>query len=247
MRRKFFAGALASALMLGGALAAFAQEPANSTVNADFRPGSAKAGTKKTPRANSVNLILKGGTKDGMGQPATSTSLNVTLPKQWRINSEDWPRKQRCDIVKANQARSDSVCPKGSKIGSGKSIAKAGGGGITQNLTVTAFVIKNGDLGFFLRGTTPVTVAEMIQGVTSKRRQLNVKIPSNLQEPVDSVTTGITLLQTKLGGTARINGKRRGLLETTGCGTRNRWLFTFKNVYRGGGSNSDSDTPKCRK
>lgn len=245
MRNKFVVGALACALMLTGAIAAWAVPSSQSTLNVTFKPGSKQAGTKKKPKANTLNVTIKGGTTTGQGQPATSTSLNTTLPKTWKLNSEKWPKKKRCSIVKVNQDKSTASCPKGSKVGAGLSTALAGDGAITQKLVVTAFVIKNGDIGFFLKGSVPVAVAQMIQGVTSTRK-LSVKIPPNLQQPLMGVKTGIVLLQVKFKGSAKYAGKTHGILETTGCKGKS-WSFTEEDVYDDGGRNKDTDTARCRK
>ncbi len=250
MRSKYLAGVLVGALTLGGAVA-WAVPASQTTLNTTFTPGSAKAGTQKNPRAATLKIRISGDTTTGRGQPATSTALNISLPKQWRLNSERWPRKARCDIAEANQNKSDSVCPKGSKIGAGSTTVQGGasdtGEGITRTLFVRAYVIENGDLGFFIenkRGETPA-VAVMIQGATSRRRRISIKIPKNLQEPVADVPTGIRELQFTLRGTARAKGERFGVVETTGCANR-RWLFTLEDVYRDG-RKSDSDTAPCRK
>jgi len=252
LRSKYLAGVVVGALTLGGAMAAWAVPASQTTLDVTFKPGSPEAGTKKKPRANSLKISIKGDTTTGSGQPATSTALNIMLPKQWRLNSERWPRRARCDIAEANQGKSDSVCPRGSKIGAGSAIVQGGaseqGAGVTRTLFVRAYVIENGDLGFFVqnkRGETPA-VALMIQGNTSRRRRISIKIPQNLQEPVAGVPTGIRLLEFTLRGKARAGGKRLGIVDTTGCGSRKQWLFTLQDVYRDG-KKSDSDTARCRR
>ena len=252
MRRKFTAGMLAAATTLAAAAVAWAVPADQTTLDVTFTPGAAKAGTKKTPRANSLVITAKGDTTTGTGQPATSTALNIGLPKQWILNSERWPKKARCSVQEANQQKSSSVCPKGSGIGGGKAIVQGGatetGEGVTRTLNVKAFVVKNGDIGLFVQnkaGESP-TVNEMIIGATSQQRKISVKISKNLQEPVQGVPTGIRELTFSLKGTARINGKRRSIAETTGCGPRNQWLFSLTDIYTDG-RKTDSDTARCRK
>jgi len=147
------------------------------------------------------------------------------------------------------------VCPTGSKVGNGKSIAKGGAdetkpsgsnNGITETIVVTAHVIESGDLGFFLDGK-PVTIRpSMIRGVVSGRK-LNVKIPPTVQEPVPGVATGIELLQFKLNGTTRIKGKRIGVIQTTACPRGGQWKLAFTNVFRGGARKTSRDNAACRK
>lgn len=247
MRSRTLVASIAAVAVLGGGVTAWAVTPAESTVDVQFTPSKTNAGTKKRPAITNLKVVIKGGTTTGEGQPATSTALNTILPGTWRINSERWPRARRCSITEVNRAKSTAPCPRGSKVGSGVSNAAFGEGGGNQRLTVTAYVIKNGDLGFFLRGTDPTQVAQMIQGVTSNGNRLSVKIPQNLQEPVPGVTTGITLLTVNFKAITRLRGGRRiGILQTTGCKNR-QWKFGFVDVYRGGATKRDTDIVRCTK
>ena len=243
MRNRFLASALACALLSGGAVAAFAVPASETTLDFQVKPSSTKAGTKKKPKITNLEVTITGDTKDGTDQPATSTALNTVLPKQWRINSERWPKNKRCDIQQVNQDKTTQSCPKGSKVGSGTSKAKVNKGGAEQNLVVTAFVIKNGDIGFFLKNDGGASVNEMIVGNTVGGNKLNVKIPPQIQEPFPGLPTGITLLEVKFGGKIKVKGKNVGILDTTGCKNK-KWKFTETNVYRDG-KKSDSDTVKC--
>lgn len=254
MRRRTLVGVLASLLTLAVAVSAWAVgSTANTEVSVKYTSSSKNAGTKKKPTATTLNLVLRSKTKNGRGQPATSVSLNTLLPKGWNINSRRWPRSRRCDINKVNQQKDDSVCPKGSKVGAGKSVAKGGAdeskpsgpsNGITERIDVTAHVIKNGNIGFLLEGEPVQVNPSMIVGV-ARGRKLNVKIPKTVQEPVPGVATGIELLQVKFNGRTRVKGKRIGILQTTGCSNR-RWKLTFTNIFRSG-RQSNSDTVRCRK
>lgn len=245
MRTRFLASGLACALLSVGAVAAFAVPANETTLDFQVKPSSTKAGTVKKPKITNLAVTIKGGTTDGTGQPATSTALNTTLPKQWVINSERWPKSKRCSITQVNQDKDTSSCPSGSKVGSGRSQAKINEGNGEQNLDVTAFVIKNGDIGFFLKNDGGATVNEMIVGNTVNGNKLNVKIPPQIQEPFPGLITGISLLKVNFKGTAMVKGKKIGILATTGC-VRRKWKFTVVNVYRDG-KNTDTDTVNCTK
>ena len=52
-----------------------------------------------------------------------------------KFKGATWPKKLRCDPIKANQAKSNSVCPKGSAIGKGHVTATAGDDGISRRST----------------------------------------------------------------------------------------------------------------
>jgi hypothetical protein len=234
------------------AAVAWAVPPSQSTLDVSFTPGAQKAGTAKAPRGNSLTIGIKGGTTTGTGQPATTTDVNIGFPRQWRLNSERWPRRSRCSVQRANQQKSSSVCPRGSRIGGGSTTVQGGASdtssGVIRTLNIKAFVTTTGDIGLFVKnkaGEVP-TVNEMIVGSTSRQRRINVKISENLQEPVQGVPTGIRDLTFTLRGTARINGKTRSIVETTGCPARNRWSFNLTDIYRGGARKSDSDTARCR-
>ena len=204
-----------------------------------------KAGTKKRPRSVNMNIAMTQSTRSGTGKPATSTDLNITLPAQFRFNGKIWPKRLRCNPRKANQRRSNSVCPRGSKIGEGDVTAVGGqDGSIVEELSVTAYVTTGGDLGLWLRATAPVPISEMLVGEVSRGRKVEVAIPNNIQEPVPGVPTAITKLDFGLNKKARVNGRSRGVVESTGC-KRRRWTLAFQNVYRHG-STTDTDTTPCR-
>lgn len=247
MRNRFVVSALTCALVSGGAVAAFAVPAEDTTLEFQAKPGSIRAGTKEKPKNTTLKLTIKGGTEDGTGQPATSRGLNISLPSTWRINSDRWPKKARCDMAQVNQDKNTSSCPEGSQVGSGKTIAQGADGAITRTLLANAFVVKNGDLGFFIQnkeGESP-QINEMIPGVTSKGTKIDVKIPVTIQEPIEGVPTGILLLQFKLDATARIKGKKTAIVQTLGCKKR-KWKFGLVNVYRDGKS-PDTDTVRCKK
>ncbi len=245
MRNRFLAGALTCALLSGGAVAAFAVPASETTLDFQVKPSTTDAGTLKRPKITNLQVTIKGATTDGTGQPATSIALNTTLPRQWRINSERWPKNKRCSITQVNQDKTTESCPAGSKVGSGTSQAKFNEGAATQNLNVTAFVIKNGDIGFFLKSVGGAAVNEMIVGNTVNGNKLNVKIPPQIQEPLPGLITGITLLKVNFKGTTTVRGKKIGILHTTGC-VNKRWKFTETNIYRDG-KNTDTDTVRCTK
>jgi hypothetical protein len=243
--RKYLAGALIGAFMLTGAVTAWAVSSAQTTHNVNFTTGHKREGTPRNPRPNSLRITLDQGTTTGTDQPATTTTINVALNRQWRLNSELWPQRRRCSIQKVNQQGTDSVCPRGSKVGSGSAVLLAGGGGISEDVNVRAHVIKNGDLGFFLDSPPgePTEINNMIQGVTSRLRRISIKIPDELQN-VAGLKSSIDKLSFRLAASAPIRGERRGIVETTGC-RRGRWSFTLESIYDDGGSNKDSDRVTC--
>jgi hypothetical protein len=243
--RKLVVGVLLGALTLGGAVTALAQSSAQTTMDVKFRPGNKREGTRANPRANSVRITIDQNTTTGTGQPATTTAINVKLARQWRLNSELWPRRRRCNIRTVNQRGSDSVCPRGSRIGRGSANLLAANGGIKEFVNIRAYVIKNGDLGIFLDSPPgqPVTINNMVQGTTTRRRNVSVKIPQSLQQPIPGVKSAIDDLTLRLAGSAPTRRGRLPILQTTGCGRF--WAFVIESRYDDGGRIRDSHRVSC--
>lgn len=237
MTRKILTGALAGALLLAVPGVAFANS-ADTLMNLGFKTTSKskKAGTAKKPRPVNMSLEINQSTRSGTGQPSSSAALNITLPKELRFMGKTWPKKLRCDSIKANQAKSDSVCPKGSKIGAGHVTATAGDGGITSEIDVRAYVTKTGDLGLWLDTLRPLPIHEMLIGKVSRARTIKVAIPSNIQQPLVGVKSAIRVLRFSLA---------KGV-ESTGCPASKKWTLKFQNVYTDG-SQTKTATAPCRR
>lgn len=237
MTRKIIGSLLAGALLLAIPATALA-DSGDTLMNVDFKTTSKskKAGTKSKPRPANLSIEMTQSTASGTGQPATSSGLNITLPKEFQFTGKRWPKKLRCDPLKANQARSDGACPKGSKIGSGHVTASAGNGDLISEIDVRAYVTTGGDLGLWLSTATPLPINQMLIGKVSHGRTIRVAIPSNIQQPLVGVKSAIRVLRFTL---------ERGV-ESTGCPASKQWKLAFQNVYEQG-SLTDSDTAACRK
>ena len=224
MTRKILTGALAGALLLAIPGVAFANS-ADTLMNLGFKTTSKsqKAGTAKKPRPASISIAVTQTTTSG-GLASTSRALNITLPKEQRFTGKTWPKKLRCDPIKANQAKSDSVCPKGSKIGAGHVTAAAGDGSLKSEIDVRAYVTKSGDLGLWLDTLKPLPIHEMLIGKVTGGRTIKVAIPSNIQQPLTGVRSAIDVLQFSL-----VKG-----VESTGCPASKKWTLKFQNVYTDG-------------
>ena len=132
-------------------------------VNFKTTSKSSKAGTKSKPRPANLSIELTQSTRSGTGQPASSAALNITLPKEFRFTGRTWPKKLRCDPIKANQAKSDSACPRRSSIGTGHVTASAGNGTLFSEIAVRAYVTTSGDLGLWLSTATPLPINQMLR------------------------------------------------------------------------------------
>jgi hypothetical protein len=236
LTRKILTGALAGALLLAVPGVAFANS-ADTVMNLGFKTAakSQKAGTKKKPRPASISIAVTQTTNSG-GLASTSKALNITLPKEQRFTGKSWPKKLRCDPTKANQAKSDSVCPKGSKLGAGHVTAAAGDGSLKSEIDVRAYVTKSGDLGLWLDTLKPLPIHEMLIGKVTGGRTIKVAIPGHIQQPLVGVRSAIDVLQFSLN---------KGV-ESTGCPASKKWSLKFQNVYTDG-SQTKTATAPCRR
>jgi hypothetical protein len=239
LRKVFLGGALVCALSL--VVAGPAAAATSTTMDASLKATPAKAGTKKKPRPVTLTLGIEGGTVSGTGQPAPTTKLHVVLPKGFVWNGKSWPSKARCDISVVNKSKSTSSCPAGSKIGTGHVTALANNGGIVEEIDVTAYVTKTGSLGLFLNADRPVPIATMLDGKV-RGRTIDVAIPTNIQEPVTGVKSGIKTLRFTLNGKAKIKGARHGIVESTSC-TGNKWTAQVTNLLQDGSVTKSASAP----
>jgi uncharacterized low-complexity protein len=237
MRKKTVAAALTGALVLSMAGVAHAQISNSTFELTKFTASPAKSGTKKKPKAVKLSLGVAGATKDGLGQPSTSTSLKITVPKGLNWNGKAWPKSKRC----SPSVRSVSDCPKGSKVGGGQVDAQA----LTtiEKIKTTAFVLTNGNLGLFLEGS-PLPLNFMLQGKV-KGNTITVAIPLNVQEPAPNVPSAIKTLSFSLTGKTKVKGKTRGVIESTSC-SGGKWTLKFENIVTDG-KLSDTRTVSCKK
>jgi hypothetical protein len=236
MTRKIIGSLLAGALLLAMPGIALADHD-DTQMSVDFKTTSKskQAGTKGKPRPANLSIEMTQSTRSGTGQPASSAALNITLPKEFRFKGSTWPKKLRCDPLKANQVKSDSACPEGSSIGSGHVTATAGNGALKSEIDVRAYVTTSGDLGLWLTTEQPLPINQMLIGKVSGGRKIKVAIPSNIQQPLVGVKSAIRVLQFSL---------KRGV-ESTGCPKSKLWTLAFQNVYTHG-STTDRDTTACR-
>jgi hypothetical protein len=236
MTRKIIGGLLAGSLLLAIPTIAVANHE-DTLMNVDFTTTakSKKAGTKRSPRPANLTIALTQSTRSGTGQPATSSALNITLPKQFQFRGGAWPKKLRCDPIKANNAKSDAACPKGSSIGKGHVTATAGDGRLVSEIAVRAYVTKSGDLGLWLSTATPLPINQMLVGKVSHGRTIRVAIPSNIQQPLIGVKSAIRVMRFSLA---------KGVVST-GCPASKKWTLKFQNVYTDG-SQTKTATAPCR-
>jgi hypothetical protein len=253
MRRIHLIGAAAAALLLAIAVAAaYANAPTSETTfdtTAKFKPKN--AGTKAKPTPEKVTLTQTGGSDPAGRSPQTTTDVIIQLPSTVRWYGKKWAKSKRCDAEKANNAHSDSGCPRGSRIGKGHVKAsnsnETTGGKINEEIDLTAYVLTDGSLGLWLEATQPVQITTMLVGKISKKNtKISVHIPNNVQEPVPGVPTGIEVLNFSVTGKTKSKGKTYGALSSIGC-KRKKWTVKTTSLYRDGGRKTDSASSRCSK
>jgi hypothetical protein len=252
MRRIHLIGAAAAALLLAIAVAAAYGNapPAETTFDTTAKFTPRDAGTKQKPKAEKVTLTQTGGSDPPGRSPQTTTDVLIQLPSTLRWYGKKWARSKRCDAEEANNARSDSGCPRGSRIGSGHVSAsnsnETTGNKITEEIDLTAYVLTDGSLGLWLDATQPVQITTMLVGKISKKNtKISVHIPNNVQEPVPGVPTGIEELRFTLTGKTTSRGKTYGAISSIGC-QRRKWTVKTTAVLRGG-RKTDNASSRCSK
>jgi hypothetical protein len=243
--RKLVIGVLMGALALTGAVTAWAVTSAETTVDNQVTVGNKREGTRAKPRPNSFVLRQDQATTTGSGQPATTDRITLVFPRRWILISERWPRRRRCDIDEVNQAGSDSSCPRGARIGGGVVNLLAGGAGqIKEVADLRVWVTKTGDIMIFLdsRPGQPVELNAAVPCTVSQRRRAVCDIPPVLERPA-GVPSSIDNLRLRIAGFARIRGKRRSILQTTGC--RRAWTFVVIIEFDDNETARDSDRVRC--
>jgi hypothetical protein len=254
--RKLVVAALASVCLLAVAALAYAQSSANTELEATASLARNNTGTPARPEAETLRLGMDQKTKDGTGQPGTSVRLLFDLPRQVNLRAlRRWSSRRRCDSARADQQKSDRVCPRGSRVGSVNVTAKAAGGSITQILRGVVYVIKPrggsanasqaaAGLGFWITSTSPVAVAQFLPGKVNHRTGvLDTSIPRNLQQPIAGVKSSIERLRASIAGKDPRGGP---LVASTGCPRSRRMPLKVTSVNDDGGRVTDTAQIRCR-
>jgi hypothetical protein len=257
MKRISLISAAVAVLVLAVAISAYANLPSSQTTFAVTSTVTPKeAGTSKSPKAVKERLGMSGATTTGAGSPQTSKRIDIQLPKTLKWYGDKLPKSKRCDGGKASDQKSDSVCPKASKIGSGHVDASNSNettqSRITEAIDLTAYVLKDGSLGLWLHAEKPAVIDTMLTGKISKQHtKISVAIPSNVQQPVAGVPTGIDNLTFTLKGKVKAKakkgkkGKSYGAISSIGC-KQKKWTVSVTNFYADGGKITKSDDSPCK-
>jgi hypothetical protein len=206
------AAATAVAALLLAAVAVAADAPTTS-VSASISPSD--VGTR-TPVSLKLNLKIT--------HPADSRlrlqRVVVLFPKGSHQNGKLF---KSCTAAALNRARGRlSVCPKGSKIGSGIATGTAVDIGVTSSGRMTLFNGPGGkSIVFNVSILNPAQINLSFQAPLKKisgkyAYKLTANIPPGLQEILDGPIV-VRSINTKTGAFRTINGVRRGYIEAGPC------------------------------
>jgi hypothetical protein len=238
--RKLLVAALATALALTCAVAAWGAATGNETLISV----NLTLGNKKDRGPNSAVIRHAQRPSDPAdGQAATTSRIRLVF-RGVRVNSGIWPRTFRCNIRLVNQRGSDSGCPGRARVGSGSVNLVAGDGTIQEAADLRLWVSSDGDLFIFLdsRPGQPVELNAAVPCEVVRRVRVICSIPEALQQPA-GVPSSIRDLTLRINRVIRVRGQRRPILQNTGCGRA--FGLTFVAIFRDGATKSESDRVRC--
>ena len=173
MRKLVSAGLAVTALLavVAVAIAQTTAAPAVVKVTAKVKP--TKGGSPKNPKNASTKIVFTVNRES----KSTLAGIKYSIPKSIRISGKGFP-KCTADMV---NSQGEGACPKGSKVGTGSSIAYLGTNRIDFSVNVFAAGPKGLTLSLTTVGGTD-TAAVFPAKITKK--SISFDIPPNIQQPV---------------------------------------------------------------
>jgi hypothetical protein len=211
--RKYLIAGVAAFTAVAFAAVSYAQEPAAEMTVA---VSPSKAGTKKKPKDVVVDLEIVNG-----DITQTASRIEIWLPKNVKIDTAGF---KRCSLgVLGSQG--PGGCPRASKVGSGKAVARAGVNVSptppTLPFIVNAYVTGSKSIAFHLQqeggAIVAVAPAKIARASGKYGQKLDVSIPEQpAQQYPKGNYNGLEKLDVALGS------KRRGrsVAVSTGCVAR---------------------------
>ena len=214
--RKYLIAAVAACVAVGAlAVSAPAQAPSGIELKVNLKP--TKSGTKRKPRSTKIHFVT---TNKDVSQ--TASGIKIWIPKTLKINNKGFPK---CDTdVLADPQQGPDACPKGSEIGGGTALARAG---VNVNPTtppqlpfdVRAFVTGAKSLVFHIRSTQPgieivaLTPAKLKKASGKYGQVLDVTIPREPAQFYLGQYNGLEELNVTIGAKRGSNM----LIASSGC------------------------------
>lgn len=184
-------------------------------------------------------------------EPGTIKKATVLFSHGPRVNGALFPS---CDPAKLQAHRgSPRACPRGSRIGSGTALGTSPQfPGVNERLAVEVYNGPHGrSVVFWLHGENPVSIGGLInaplQAIHSHRwaYKLTLNVPQNLQKLGTGIFASLLRFTTKVGGTVRVHGHRRGYIEVLACPPGALVPISSRFAFLGGGSASASGYIAC--
>lgn len=232
--------AVIAALSLTAAGVALAAQ--STTGRTTYSAGSAvspsKGGTKARPVPVSVSGKIEEQGADGQ-RPDPSKVITFT----WSGLRENGAGFPKCTADQIDAAQSTSVCPRGSRVGSGAVVGLAGPvsdphQSFRCEKDLEIYNAGRGKVSWVLTGDsskcagvgyTPPTVVTWKNG--PRKTTMTLPNPRNLSEPLPGVEAGATLVTFTFKKVTRtIDGKKVGYLSSVGCFGQRRRAFTLKHT-----------------
>ena len=214
--RKYLIAALAACIAVGVvAVSAPAQSGTGVELKVNLKPS--KAGTKTKPKSTKIHFVT---TNKDVSQ--TAEGIKIWIPKTLKISNKGFPKCSTA--VLSDPAQGPDACPKGSEVGGGTALARAG---VNVNPTnppqlpfdVRAFVTGKSSLVFHIRSTQPgieivaLTPAKLKKASGKYGQLLDVTIPREPAQFYLGQYNGLEELDVTIGAK---RGKNM-LIASTGC------------------------------
>jgi len=212
--RKTLIAAVAAFSVLAMAAVAFAQNPAP-VVTVTAKASPSKAGTKKKPKSESVNLVINNSEES----KTSAKKIEITFPKTLKLNTTGLPS---CSAAKLNTVGT-VPCAK-AKAGSGNAVANLNPDNPSKLFfKSTPFVAGKNKLAFYLQQTNgengPVNdsgVQQALPATITKAgtgQKITINIPANLQQPAPGTFSALLKIVSTLG----LKSGKHALVSSVGC------------------------------
>ena len=212
--RKSLAAVVAVPAALALATVAFAQNPAP-VVDVTATVSPTKAGTKKSPKSESLKLVIK----NSEASKSSAGRIQIALPKTLKL---DTTGLKSCSVATLD-ASGPGACGK-AKAGSGSAVANLNPNQPSKlYFRSTPYVAGKNKLAFYLQQTNsdggsvnPDGVAQALPAAlksTSKGQTLTIDIPKNLQQPAPGTYSALLSITSTLS----LKQGSHALLTSIGC------------------------------
>jgi hypothetical protein len=212
----------------------------------------ASGGTKTKPKHVGVvfNYTVKAAVDGTLSQPVSTYKIHFDGLK---FNTKGVAKGKYCKASAITAAASDSACPKGTHVGTGKVNALIGSAGKPVdpaskcNLDLDIYAGGPSSLALFLHGVPPNCLTTINQAIDAKLKtdstgtSLTFSVPPTpLLHPAPNLDVGITSVSSNI---AKGSGTK-GVFTSAGCKGTRKVKVTFT-AEAGGTGTAQSSAGKC--